>query len=229
MAGVTPADITLTLSRRAASSRRAAAASARGPWPHSLASMPLAALPWEKPMPLRECLECGHAMSDSARSCPSCHSKTPFGVPCELCWATIRPTDGASTTRSYYSDGGVTVSVYAHRACIDRAFTPSASLACRDCRRLIRGMGHKVDALSLWDSYARFDCPACGAVDLLRVDRFEWRPPCSCHAPRYIFQLPPHGAGHGHPQDTSRNKGCAFLLISLSIAVIAEGARVLCV
>jgi hypothetical protein len=38
VAGGTPADITLTpLSRRAASSRRAALASARGPWPHSLA------------------------------------------------------------------------------------------------------------------------------------------------------------------------------------------------
>jgi hypothetical protein len=171
-------------------------------------------------MPLQPCIECGHGVSDSARSCPACSTKNPFGVFCELCRGKLRPSEGLTCIRSYYSDGVVNQDVYAHHGCVTALFTAPESLSCRDCGLSVREIPVDTDAVSLWRTYLQVNCSSCGATDLLfagpRITRCGW----GCRAPRYSFQEPPKGLGHGHPTaaaPSTSKAGCVGLLAALAL------------
>jgi len=121
-------------------------------------------------MPLINCIECNHLISDSALRCPSC-SGDPLGVSCELCRGRLRRSQGVTCTRSYSSmeDGFKSYEAIAHSDCIGRTYTIPASLACRDCGLLVREIGADTTPFALWSSRTEISCPRCGARNVLRA------------------------------------------------------------
>jgi hypothetical protein len=177
-------------------------------------------------MALRHCVECGHAVSDSAGSCPACSTKTPFGVFCELCRDLMRPFEGLDTMRTYYAGDVQSEKVYAHRECIRRWFTVPAAWACPDCKLRISDIDDDTTPATLWVNSVQVRCPHCGAMDLLGTGTREWRDHYlyRCHAPVYSFQVPPQGQGHGHPPSASlvyNKTGCAGLLAAVTLVLLA--------
>lgn len=168
-------------------------------------------------MALVSCIECGRQISDSARSCPACSANEPRGVTCELCRRQMRRSDGHACQRSSggwdpsYSEG------VAHSICIDRYFTPPATLACPDCGRRLAGTSDSWTAYGLWKGPAG-PCPGCGAADVFlgRLTRC-WE----CRATSYPFQSAGgQGSGHGHPprpqENVPKQGGCFIATATLA-------------
>jgi hypothetical protein len=161
-------------------------------------------------MSLTHCIECNHPISLSARTCPECSTSEPFGVVCELCERPMRRALSVICKRMKpYSETNppTLIEYFAHEACIDRYFTVPSGLACRDCGFRIEGIGEDITPLTLWSGRSSFNCPGCGATNVLG-EVSEYVTPCGgfprCRAPFYQFQKPPKGQGHGHLSKAER-------------------------
>jgi len=194
-------------------------------------------------MALTKCMECSRSISDSAGACPSCGTKDPFGVTCELCSCLLRRSDGVTSTRmrrsgyEYVSD-----SIVAHQNCIQRFFTLPSSITCTDCGLHLAGADPIYDAQALWSvsKDREFTCPRCGARDVASGDLGVSRlPPPSrprncgggCDAPYYPFQGGPYGHGHGHPRvqppQRASSSGC-FVATAALDGAYSSHLEVLC-
>jgi len=120
------------------------------------------------PAKLTTCVHCGHQVSVSATTCPSCHKDNPEGVACQLCSKRI-PWPGPyfhdwwddykynpngdfvpSSTRDFVCD-----------SCLTEHFAPPAGSLCPDCGKQLPMMtGHDLLVVDVWQ-HAR-PCPACG-------------------------------------------------------------------
>ena len=175
-------------------------------------------------MGLRQCVECGRNVSDSVSSCPACHTKTPWGVSCELCGANMRPTEGMTTKRLHVGTDPYYEDVFAHGRCITAHFSLPPSIACRDCGLAVANMGVDTTPPSLWLEWVRIDCPRCGSPDLLCKNARDW---VRHHFrmskyPLYDFQLKPNAKGDRIV--SSSGSGCTLsgvvgLLLSLLLIV----------
>lgn len=169
-------------------------------------------------MPLTPCLECNRLISDSAFRCPGCSTREPFGVVCELCGKRLRRLEGVTSVRRetevYRDDWGgwhgrreVDRDIVAHKDCLERYYTPPATLECSDCGLRLASSDLKFTALMLWSAGRGtshdYSCPRCGAHLSLGSVQCQWafgsplksRP---CMKPLYSFQVGSNGQGHGH-------------------------------
>lgn len=167
-------------------------------------------------MALTGCIECGRQISDSAESCPGCGTKEPRGVECKLCKRQMRRSDGSTCERTEFmspSSGHSTWKETAHRECIERYFTPPASLVCPDCGLRLAGINDSFTALGLWTRGKHGSaCPGCGARDVFAGQSTEMVHRC-CGARFYPFQGAFPG-GHGHPLEVAaaaQKKGGCFI------------------
>lgn len=174
-------------------------------------------------MGLRQCVECGRNVSDSVSTCPGCHTKTPWGVSCELCSENMRPSEGMTTKRLHVETDPWHEDVFAHERCITARFT-LPSVSCRDCGLAVASIGAETTPAALWREWVTINCPRCGASDLLGKNAREW---LRHHFrmskyPLYDFQLNPNAKGDRIVSSSS--SGCALsgmvgLLLSLLLIV----------
>jgi hypothetical protein len=175
-------------------------------------------------MPLTRCIECNRSISDSVYKCPGCDTHEPFGVVCELCGERLRRSEGVTSVRReveihFYSDfsdysghwygcGEVDREIVAHKDCLERYYTPPATLECSECGLQVASSDLGVTALNLW-SARRFiygyglnaelavavpggSCPSCGNIRaFLDSVKCEWEPKASSFPKAEIVELRP--------------------------------------
>lgn len=186
-------------------------------------------------MPLTVCIECNGSISASASRCPNptCSTFEPFGVTCELCGERLRRSTGVTSARRektvhrgdlnynsgdfyfyWHVDGEEERDIVAHVECLERFYTPPATIVCPDCGLRLSSTTLGFTAVGLWSGTTSldWDCPTCGAPGYLDLARCRWAPEDSrifrtplgadpCMRPLYSFQVEPNGHGHGaHPQ-----------------------------
>ena len=167
--------------------------------PNSLVatSWPLVCAPL--PMPLVQCPECGHSISEGGRSCPKCHHSH---VICHHCKKGIRHSE------EYFGGGGWSW----HERCLLPYFQIPPGLSCPDCKVAFTG-----STLTAALPHYPFDCPRCGYPNPLTYSSLCW-----CGLPVYPFQEVEHSgdrryhafhsANANKPVESSEATGCLVVL-----------------
>jgi len=111
---------------------------------------------------LTTCVHCGHKVSRTAMSCPSC-KRLPQGVVCAFCGQRA-PSESAAMSHGL-------VSLRFCDSCLDRHFTPPAELRCLDCKTLLpKKPGREIiagcypSATFPDETNAPLTCPSCGST-----------------------------------------------------------------
>lgn len=113
---------------------------------------------------LRNCANCGHAVSSSVKQCPKCHSPFVFGSVCKICGRSSTAKDGIEWPPN--SRDGLKPSTLYHTACAD-AVLPNFQPHCIVCGAdLCPDGGNRYSALQArpYESpYGESDpCHSCG-------------------------------------------------------------------
>ena len=111
---------------------------------------------------LTPCFECGHAISDTALSCPRCSSFHPHGVVCAFCDQRLRETQSISMQVILGRNGGRRTDYY-HQGCkAQREKQSVAVILCVDCGAAASAQRDDIRK-GLWR------CSECGSVRSPRI------------------------------------------------------------
>ena len=179
---------------------------------------------------LTTCIECGHTVSLSAATCPSCNSRLFKGQTCAICLQRAKENEVVKLYSDY---------TYYHPSCIRDLFQPRRQLNCKDCGEALPPFPiGGIDAPFTWPSISAnipygvktieqgpITCKKCGSRDPI-----EKIAECGlCSLPVFSYQAwikvdhlyskyheKCHSRGHG-----GNRNGCSLMFLGIFLFLIA--------